>query len=200
MASRRAWPVTTFRLVVLVTGMAPAIWLLWRWLDGSLGANPPEVVVHFTGLTGLTLLLVTIGFSPAFRLTKWPGIMITRRQMGLWAFFWLLAHMVAWMGLDQYWDWPWIMRDMMDLAYVRYGLAALILLLPLALTSFKRVQQRMGPRAWHWLHRLIYVSAALGVTHFWILTRADYLLPILYASALCGLILFRLIDALMHRQ
>ncbi len=199
MLSRRGH-ITAFRLLVLAVGALPALWLGWQWFYGDLGAVPSEAVVHFTGKTGLTLLLITIAFSPAFRFTGWVGFMVARRQVGLWAFFWLVAHMLAWMGLDQYWDWPWIRREMIELPYIRYGAAALLLLVPLAVTSFRRVQQAMGWAAWHWLHRLVYVAAALGVVHFWILTRADYLLPGLFAAALAALVIFRLIDAAIHRQ
>lgn len=189
-----------FRLLLLVGCSAPALWLGWQWCFGDLGAVPGEAVVHFTGKTGLILLLVTIFFSPAFRLTGWVGFMVARRQIGLWAFFWLVAHMLAWMGLDQYWDWPWIRREMLELPYIRYGVAALLLLVPLAVTSFAHVRQAMGWMAWHWLHRLIYVSAGLGVIHLWILTRADYLMPSLFAAVLGGLVVLRLIDAVIHRQ
>ena len=192
--------INAFRLLVLVSCSAPAVWLIWQWFWGDLGAVPSEAVVHFSGRTGLTLLLVTIAFSPAFRLTRWVGFMVARRQIGLWAFFWLLAHMLAWMGLDQYWDWPWIRSEMVELPYIRYGATALLLLVPLALTSFRRAQEKMGYKAWHWLHRLVYVAATLGVVHLWILTRADYLLPSFFAAALVVLVLFRVIDAIIHRQ
>lgn len=192
--------ITAFRLLVLAGCSAPALWLMWQWFFGDLGAVPSEAVVHFTGRTGLTLLLVTIAFSPAFRFTRWIGFMVARRQLGLWAFFWLLAHMLAWMGLDQYWDWPWIRREMIDLPYIRYGVAALLLLVPLALTSFRHVQRKMGFVAWHWLHRLVYVAATLGVMHLWVLTRADYLMPGIYAAVLAALITFRIVDAGIHRQ
>ncbi|RCV86496.1 sulfite oxidase heme-binding subunit YedZ [Billgrantia montanilacus] len=192
--------ITAFRLLVLAGCVTPAGWLVWQWFFGDLGAVPGEAVVHFTGMTGLTLLLVTIAFSPAFRFTGWVGFMAARRQIGLWAFFWLVAHMLAWMGLDQYWDWPWIRREMIELPYIRYGVAALALLVPLALTSFRRVQKVIRYRAWHWLHRLIYVSAALGVTHFWILTRADYMIPLIFVAVLTGLIVFRIVDAMRHRR
>lgn len=189
--------ILAFRLLVLAVGSLPALWLGWLWASGALGPVPGEAVVHFTGRTGLTLLLVTIAFSPAFRFTGWIGFMIARRQIGLWAFFWLLAHMLAWMGLDQYWDWPWIRREMVELPYIRYGVAALLLLVPLALTSFRYTQKAMGYSAWHWLHRLIYVSAALGVAHLWILTRADYRMPMLFAAVLAALVVFRVVDALL---
>lgn len=192
--------ILAFRLLVLLAGSLPAVWLAWQWFFGDLGAVPAEAVVHFTGRTGLILLLATIAFSPAFRFTGWVGIMIARRQIGLWAFFWLLAHMLAWMGLDQYWDWPWIRREMINLPYIRYGVAALLLLVPLALTSFKYTQKSMGFTAWHWLHRLIYVSAALGIAHLWILTRADYRMPMLFAGLLAALVVFRLVDAAIHRR
>ena len=189
--------ILAFRLLVLAVGSLPALWLGWLWASGALGPVPGEAVVHFTGRTGLTLLLITIAFSPAFRFTGWIGFMIARRQIGLWAFFWLLAHMLAWMGLDQYWDWPWIRREMVELPYIRYGVAALLLLVPLALTSFRYTQKAMGYSAWHWLHRLIYVSAALGVAHLWILTRADYLMATAFAVAVAALALFRVVDALL---
>lgn len=192
--------ITAFRLLVLVSCSTPALWLLWQWFFGDLGAVPSEAVVHFSGRMGLMLLLVTIAFSLAFRFTHWIGFMVARRQIGLWAFFWLLAHMLVWMGLDQYWDWPWIRREMIDLPYIRYGAMALLLLVPLVLTSFRHAQRTMGYAAWHWLHRLVYVAATLGVVHLWILTRADYLLPSVYAAALAALVIFRLVDASIHRQ
>lgn len=195
-----AFRVLLFRCFVLCTGVTPGLFLIWLWLQGSLGANPAEAVLHFTGRTGLILLLITIAFSPAFRLTGWRGIMIARRQMGLWAFFWLLAHMLTWFGWDQYWDWQWIWHDIWALHYVRYGVMALLLLVPLALTSPQWVPQKMGWSAWHWLHRLIYVSAGLGVYHVWELTRADYTMPLIFALVLAGLVVFRSIDALVHRQ
>ena len=192
--------ILAFRLLVLAAGTLPAVWLAWQWFFGDLGAVPAEAVVHFTGRTGLTLLVATIAFSPAFRFTGWIGFMIARRQIGLWAFVWLVAHMLAWMGLDQYWDWPWIRREMVELPYIRYGAAALLLLVPLALTSFRYTQKAMGYTAWHWLHRLVYVSAALGVVHLWVLTRADYLMATSFAVAVAGLAAFRILDALIGRR
>lgn len=189
-----------FRLLVLLAGVLPGCWLGWRWLSDGLGVNPAETVLHFTGRTGLILLLATIAFSPAFRLTGWVGIMIARRQIGLWAFFWLTMHMLTWIGWDQYWEWRWIWHDMWALEYVRYGVLALLLLVPLALTSFRWAPQKMGWSAWHWLHRLIYVSAGLGVYHLWVLTRADYLLPTIFVAIFLGLLGFRVIDAAVHRQ
>ncbi len=200
MPTTPATRILAFRLLVLAAGSLPAAWLAWQWCFGDLGAVPAEAVVHFSGRTGFTLLVATIAFSPAFRFTGWIGFMIARRQIGLWAFFWLLAHMLAWMGLDQYWDWPWIRREMVDLPYIRYGAAALLLLVPLALTSFRSTQKAMGYTAWHWLHRLIYVSAALGAVHLWVLTRADYLMATSFAVAVAGLAAFRILDALIGRR
>ncbi|UYO74552.1 ferric reductase-like transmembrane domain-containing protein [Halomonas qinghailakensis] len=192
--------VLLFRYFVLCIGIAPGIIFAWLWVNGGLGANPAEAAVHFTGKTGLVLLLITIAFSPAFRLTGWRGVMAARRQIGLWAFFWLVVHMLTWFGWDQYWDWQWIWHDIWALHYVRYGVLALLLLVPLAVTSFQWFPQHMGWKAWHWLHRFIYLSAGLGIYHFWELTRADYLVPFVFGSVLAFLVVFRLIDALIHRQ
>lgn len=199
MASERQ-PVVFFRMLVLASGVLPGVWLLWQWQYGDLGANPAEAVVHFSGNVGLSLLLATIAFSPAFRMTHWLGIMKARRQIGLWAFFWLVVHMLAWMGLEQYWEWQWIWHEMISLEYIRYGAAALVLLIPLALTSFHWAPVKIGWQTWHWLHRLIYIAAGLGVYHLWVLTRADYFWPTVFAGLLAALVVFRLVDAVIHRQ
>lgn len=106
----------------------------------------------------------------------------------------------GWAWLELSWDWEWIWIEIVELPYLRYGLVALLLLVPLVLTSVRRAQEAMGWTAWHWLHRLIYISAALGVTHYWILTRADYLLPSIAVATLAVLVVFRLVDAAIHRQ
>ncbi|WP_421622030.1 sulfite oxidase heme-binding subunit YedZ [Alkalilimnicola ehrlichii] len=189
-----------FRVLVLVACATPALWLVWAWFNAELGANPAEAVVHFTGRFGLALLLATIALGPAFRLSGWVGFMVARRQLGLWAFVWLVAHALAWMGLDQYWDWPWIWQDLWGLEYIRYGLAGLVLLVPLALTSFRATQLALGRTRWQWLHRLVYLSAALGVVHFWILTRADYRDVVIYGAVLAALAAFRLGCAVVDRR
>ncbi len=196
----RSLAITLFRLAVAVACSAPAAWLVVAWHRGTLGANPPEAVVLFTGQTGLILLLATIALGPAFRLSGWPGFMAVRRQLGLWALFWLLGHMLAWMGLDQYWEWYWIGQEIRDLPYVRYGLIGLVLLVPLALTSFRAAEAAMGRRAWQWLHRLVYVAAALGVVHQWMIARWDYSEAMLAAGVLAALIVFRLACALIDRR
>lgn len=120
--------------------------------------------------------------------------------MGLWAFVWLVGHMLAWTGLEHYWVWPWIWEEVRDLPCVRYGIAGLALLVPLALTSFRAAQDAMGRTAWQWLHRLVYLSAALAVVHLWIISRRDYTDAKLAAAVLAVLTVFRIGCAIIDRR
>ncbi len=197
----RASPlVTLFRLLVAAGGLLPALWLALAWQRGALGIVPSEAALHFAGTTGLLLLLATLMLGPAFRLTRWPGFMVVRRQLGLWAWAWLLGHALIWLGLEQGWAWGWAWEEVRGLPYLTAGAAALLLLLPLALTSPGAVKRRMNRRAWQWLHRLIYPAAALGLLHAWMQTRADYREIALYTTLFGLLLAFRLGSALIDRR
>lgn len=182
-----------FRWLVFLGGVSPALWLTWLGFQGELGIFPEETLLHSTGRIGLALLLITIAWGFAWRFTGWVGFIATRRQVGLWAFWWLSAHLLLWLGWDQGWQWAWALEDMGELLHLQLGLAAWLITLLLALTSPVRIKKAMPQLAWQSLHRLIYLAAALGIWHLWIATRLDYRLVTAFALLLAGLVLLRLI-------
>lgn len=192
--------VIALRQLITAAGVVPALWLAWAWHRGALGFIPEETAMHFAGTTGLLLLLATLALGPAFRLTRWSGFMAVRRRLGLWAWAWLLGHALIWLGAIQGWAWGWAWKELLDLPYLATGLVALLLLLPLALTSPAMVKRRMNRRSWQWLHRLIYPAIALGLFHVWMQIRADYR-EFTIQAALFGVLLgFRLGSALIDRR
>ncbi|MGD8207673.1 MAG: protein-methionine-sulfoxide reductase heme-binding subunit MsrQ [Thiohalocapsa sp.] len=170
--------------------LAPLLLLVWRVVDGRLGANPVEAVVHDTGAWTLRLLLVTLAVTPLRRLTGWASLVRFRRMLGLFAFFYGLLHFTAYLWLDRALDWPTIIDDIAKRPYITVGFAALILMVPLAVTSTKGWLRRLGPR-WKRLHRLVYPIAVLGVLHYLWLVKADLLEPGIYAGILGLLLLAR---------
>lgn len=159
----------------------------------GLGANPVEELIHRLGKWGLNFLLVTLTVTPLRRLSGWNWLLRLRRMLGLFAFFYLLLHFLAYAGLDQRFDLAFILEDIVERPYITLGVTALILLLPLALTSTNAMMRRLG-RRWRQLHRLVYPIAILGVWHFYWQVKLDTLEPSIYAAVLAALLGFRLVD------
>jgi sulfoxide reductase heme-binding subunit YedZ len=171
----------------------PLLWLTLRafGLAGlSLGPNPVEALLHGLGLWGLRLLLLTLCVRPAAVLLKQPRLMRLRRIVGLFTFSYLLLHFLTWLVLDRGLDLNGIVADIAKRPFITFGFTALLLLLPLAVTSTDKWMRRLG-RRWHSLHRLIYIAALLGSLHFLWLVKADWREPALYIAAYLALMAWR---------
>ena len=158
----------------------------------SLGANPIEELIHRLGKWGLNFLLITLAVTP---LRKWTGLnwlLRCRRMLGLFTFFYILMHFLTYAGLDQRFDIPVIVEDIVERPYITLGISALLLLLPLAVTSTNGMMRRLG-RRWKKLHRLIYVIAGLGVWHFYWQVKEDILEPSIYICILTVLLGYRIL-------
>jgi methionine sulfoxide reductase heme-binding subunit len=179
--------------IVFLLCAAPLVWLTLRafGLAGlSLGPNPVEALLHALGLWGLRLLLLTLCVRPAAVVLRLPRLMRLRRMVGLFAFSYVLLHFLTWLVLDRGLDWNGIVADIAKRPFVTVGFAALLLLVPLAVTSTDRWMRRLG-RRWHSLHKLVYVAALLGALHFLWLVKADWREPVLYIAVYTVLMFWR---------
>ncbi len=157
----------------------------------SLGANPVESLLHRLGIWGLNFLLITLAITPLRFISGWNWLVRFRRMLGLFAFFYVLMHFMVYAGLDQRFDLQAIFEDIAERPYITIGFTALVLLVPLALTSTNGMMRRLGAR-WKKLHRLVYIIAILGVWHFYWQVKLDTLEAVLYAAALAMLLGYRL--------
>jgi sulfoxide reductase heme-binding subunit YedZ len=158
---------------------------------GSLGANPVETITHVTGEWALRLLLVTLAVSPLRRATGWAFLAPWRRSLGLLAFGYATLHFATFLALDLGFDLSALGEEVIERPYVTLGFSALVLLAPLAATSTRGWQRRLG-RRWVALHRLVYLAAGLAVLHFVWLVKADLAEPLAYGAVLAGLLAIRL--------
>lgn len=179
------------RLLAWALGLTPLALLALRWLDRGLGANPIEALILHFGIWGLGLLLVTLAVTPLRRVTGQNALIVARRPLGLFAFFYVALHFLTYVGLDQFFAWEYIVEDIVERPFITVGFAAFVLLIPLAITSTKGWIRRLGKR-WTLLHRLVYVAAALGVVHYYWNVRADEWDPLVYGGILAVLLLWRL--------
>ena len=182
--------VLALKIVLWLGALAPGAWLVAGAFTGWLGANPIETLTHVTGMTTLVLLLVTLSVTPVRSLSGWNPVIRIRRPLGLFAFFYAFTHFSIWMGLDLGFQFSWIVEDIKERPYITVGFTGFMLLIPLAVTSTKGWIRRLGKK-WALLHRLVYVTASLGVVHFYWLVKADTRLPLLLGAVLVVLLGFR---------
>ena len=161
----------------------------------SLGANPVEELIHRNGIWGLNFLLITLAVTPLRKITGWAWLLRLRRMFGLFAFFYTSLHFLVYAGLDQRFRPRLIIDDVIERPYITLGMTALLLLIPLAVTSTNRMMRRLG-RRWQKLHRLVYVIAILGVWHFYWQTKLDVAEPLIYIAILAVLLGFRVVVVL----
>lgn len=184
-ASQTGW------LLFILLGL-PFLLLVQRLLTGGLGVNPVETLTHQTGLWALRLLLLTLAMTPLRSLTGWSWPVQVRRLIGLYTFFYACLHFTVWWLFDHQLDFTAMGRDILKRPYITLGAAALLCLLPLAITSTNSMIRRIGGKRWKQLHRLVYVIGVLVVLHFWWLVKADIREPALYGSIFLLLMLARL--------
>jgi methionine sulfoxide reductase heme-binding subunit len=187
------------KVLVFVVCLGPLGVLTWKALHELLGANPVDVITRSTGKWTLIFLLLTLAVTPVRRLLAMPWLIRFRRMLGLYAFFYGTLHLMTYVWLDKFFDFPAMLNDIARRKFITAGMTGVALMLPLALTSTSGWIRRLGGKRWQKLHRLIYFSAAAGVVHFLWLVKADRRRPLAYGAVLATLLLFRLATWLLAR-
>jgi sulfoxide reductase heme-binding subunit YedZ len=177
--------------LIFMLCLVPVFSLLWNAFYGDLGANPVETITHQTGDWALRFLLITLVISP---LRQWFGLaalMRFRRMLGLYVFFYASCHFMIWLVADHSFDFVDMFEDIIDRPYITLGFSALLLLIPLAMTSNQAMVRRLG-KSWKKLHKLTYLITILAILHFIWQVKADYLEAGIYAVIALGLLLQRI--------
>lgn len=188
------------KLLVIVNGGVPAVLLAWDAIRHNLGVNAVNYAIRTTGIIGLLLLVASLAVTPLRRLSGWNEIIATRRAIGLYAFFYLLAHFAIFFVFDRGASVGSTVHEILTRRYLQIGTASLLLMLPLAITSTDAMVARLGARRWKRLHRLAYASAIAGVVHYILLVKADVRQPLAIAAALSVLLAFRVVGYGLDRQ
>lgn len=185
-----------FKPVVFLASLGPVGWLVWAALTGNLSANPLSDVTNETGVWTLRFICITLAITPLRKLTGWNVAIRFRRMTGLFAFFYGTLHFLTYVIADRFagLDFPdgmlaWstaknlvasVGEDVYKRPFITVGFTAWMTLVPLALTSTAGMIRRLGGRRWNLLHRLVYLTAMLGVLHYWWLVKADVRRPYTY--------------------
>lgn len=183
---RRFW-----RLGYHVVGLFPLAWLLFDFWFGLLGPEPIRAMILRTGKAAIVMLTLTLACTPAGFILGWKQAAVARRPLGLYTFMYVCLHLAIFVGLDYGFMMRLVIEEIILRRYAVVGFVAFLLLIPLAITSTKGAQRRMGKR-WKTLHKLVYLIAALAVVHYIWLVKNAYAQPLLFAGMIGGLLVLRL--------
>jgi sulfoxide reductase heme-binding subunit YedZ len=152
--------------VIFLLCLLPFGRLAYGAFTDGLGANPAEFLIRATGDWTLRFICIVLAVTPLRTITKWNGLARLRRMLGLFAYFYVVVHLLCYSWFDKDFDIPEIAKDIAKRPFILVGFAAFMLLTPLAATSFNRAIKALGVKRWQALHRLVYVIAGLGLLHF----------------------------------
>lgn len=188
--------------LLFAAGLLPFVWLFYAAAADRLGANPAEALIRSTGDWTLRLLCLTLAVTPLRVLANQPALARFRRMLGLFTFFYALLHFLAYAWLDMGFDAAVIARDIPKRPFALVGFLALLLMLPLAATSFNRAIRALGAARWRALHRAIYAIAVLAILHFfWMRAgKHDFAEVAVYAAIVAALLGWRALRLRRLRQ
>ena len=179
-----------FKPSVFILSTVPFIIIVYKIFLNKLGPEPIKEITHHTGEWTLLFIIFTLAMSPLKQITNMNIWISMRRMLGLFVFFYASLHMLTYVGLDYRFDINEISKDILTKRFIFVGFAAWLLLVPLALTSSKKMMNILK-QYWKKLHRLIYLIALLGVTHFIWLVKKDITEPLIYLLIILFLLAFR---------
>lgn len=179
------------QIAIHIGALLPLVVLIWDFSQNNLTVNPIQAATFRTGRTALILLILSLACTPVNMLLGWKRVIAWRRPLGLYAFMYVVLHLLIFAVVDYGLDWGLIWEAVLEKRYVVAGFTAFLLLLPLALTSTKGWMRRLGKR-WKVLHRAVYLAAVLAIVHFVWLVKADIRRPLMYGAVVALLFVLRL--------
>lgn len=171
LADLRTHPI---KIIAHIGALTPLIWLIWAYLSDNLTVNPIQAATQRTGDYAIVLLTLSLAVTPLYTITRIRQIIPLRRLLGLYAFIYAAMHFAIFIGWDYGFDWGLVIPEIFAKQYTVVGLVSGIILLALAITSFKWWMKRLG-KNWKRLHQLVYAAGILVVIHFAWARKGDIL-------------------------
>jgi sulfoxide reductase heme-binding subunit YedZ len=188
------------KVLVFIVCLLPVAWIVWRGFHGDLTADPITFITHTTGDWTLRFLVITLAITPLRKILRQPQLIRFRRMLGLFAFFYACLHFSTWIGLDKFFNWNEMWKDVAKRPFITVGFTGFVLMIPLAITSTAGMIRRLGGRRWQMLHRLIYVSAIAGAIHYYWLVKSDETVPLRFAAVVAILLGYRVFAYALERR
>ena len=182
---KRSKPIILFLLL-----LPSIIWGL-TFVQGNLGINPIDKLMDEFGKMALRLIIFTLLISSLLQIKFLRSFQNIRRMIGLTAFYYVLCHFLTYIILDHFFNWKFILKDIVKRPFISLGFINLILLLPMVFTSTNAMVKKLSFKIWKKIHYLIYIIAPLAALHFYLLKKADKTEPLVYLGIILLLLFWR---------
>ncbi len=186
--------------VLFILILFPSLLWAYQFVTGNLGVNPIEKLMDELGLMALRLIIITLMITTLSNIKPLKSIVVLRRMIGLFAFYYVCLHFSTYIVLDHFLDMQFIIQDIIKRPFITFGFISFLFLIPLASTSTNNMIKRLGYKLWKKIHYLIYPVAILASMHFYVLVRADKTEPVIYMGIIILLLLHRIFKRLTRPQ
>ena len=186
--------------VLFILILFPSLLWAYQFVSGNLGVNPIEKLMDELGLMALRLIIITLMITTLSNIKPLKSIVVLRRMIGLFAFYYVCLHFSTYIVLDHFLDMQFIIQDIIKRPFITFGFISFLFLIPLASTSTNNMIKRLGFKLWKKIHYLIYPVAILASMHFYVLVRADKTEPVIYMGIIILLLLHRIFKKLTRPQ
>ncbi len=186
--------------VLFILILFPSLLWAYQFVTGNLGVNPIEKLMDELGLMALRLIILTLMITTLSNIKSLKSIVVLRRMIGLFAFYYVCLHFSTYIVLDHFLDMQFIIQDIIKRPFITFGFISFLFLIPLASTSTNNMIKRLGFKLWKKIHYLIYPVAILASMHFYVLVRADKTEPVIYMGIIILLLLHRIFKRLTRPQ
>ena len=186
--------------ILFILILFPSLLWAYQFVTGNLGVNPIEKLMDELGLMALRLIIITLMITSLSNIKTLKSIVVLRRMIGLFAFYYVCLHFSTYIVLDHFLDMQFIIQDIIKRPFITFGFISFLFLIPLASTSTNNMIKRLGFKLWKKIHYLIYPVAILASMHFYVLVRADKTEPVIYMGIVILLLLHRIFKKLTRPQ
>ena len=177
---------------IFILLLLPSLLWIYKLSINNLGVNPIEKLMHNLGEFALRLIIATLLLSSLAKFKYLRSLQMVRRMIGLFAFYYVLLHLTTYVVLDHYFNWKFLLKDVLKRPFITLGFISFLLFIPLVLTSTKAMVRKLTYKVWKNIHKLIYVIAPLATMHFFLLTKADKKEPMIYLLIIFSLFVWRI--------
>ena len=180
------------KFILFINALVPLALLLWDVYHKRVGANPAEFMTRTTGMLTLVFLTLALAVTPLRKITGLNWLVKFRRLLGLFAFSYGFLHLLTYISFERYFNLRSVPGDVASRPFIALGMAAFLMMIPLAITSTNKMVKRLGGKRWNRLHKLVYFAGVAGALHYWLLVKSDTRLPLTFAFILLLLLGHRL--------
>ena len=185
---------------IIIMLLFPSFYWIGMFINGNLGVNPIDILMDKLGEMSLRLLILVLTISSLSQFSFLRSFQNLRRLIGLVAFYYIFLHLTCYVFLDHFFNFTFILKDVMKRPFITFGFLGFVLLLPLVLTSTNYMVKKLSFKVWKKIHYLIYIVILLGVLHFYLLTKADKTEPLIYLGIIILLFLLRIYKIFFTHQ